>query len=199
MQLILVQKPTVEIITLNEVKNYLRIDNDYDDILLEMLIKSTREAMEAIIQKSVMTQIWKYEVNIDNFAELYNNKMSLPRISDGCIKIPLPKPPVVKIISLTSNEKEISKEYYNLEKDGAKFFLSFAFKKAIEKKSMFPLAITYETGIANDIKHIPYQLKLANLMLVTNAYQERYSYNNDTIISQNVKQLLTPFLNLRIF
>jgi hypothetical protein len=40
---------------------------------------------------------------------------------------------------------------------------------------------------------------LANFMLVANAYQERFSYNSNGIISKGVQQLLDPFLNLRIF
>ena len=45
MKLILIEQPTDEIISLEETKNYLRIDHDFDDDLLKMLIKSTRAAM----------------------------------------------------------------------------------------------------------------------------------------------------------
>lgn len=199
MKLTLVQTPTEEIITLSEVKNYLRIDHDFDDNLLKMLIKSTREAMESIIQKSVMNQIWRYEIGIDALTGFYSDKADFPTISYGCVNIPLPKPPVIKILSLIANGSEVDKEKYMLERIDSKFCLCFSYKKIIERKAIFPIIITYETGIANKVENIPYQLKLANLMLIANAYQERYSYNQNNVISQGVKQLLTPFLNLRIF
>ena len=66
-------------------------------------------------------------------------------------------------------------------------------------KINYPIIIKYKAGISDQAENIPYQLKLANLMLVANAYQERYSYSQNNVISQSVKELLMPFLNLRIF
>lgn len=199
MQLTLVKKPLQEIISLEEVKNYLRIDHDFDDNLLRTLISSTRAAMEAIIQKSIMIQTWEYVLNIDSLADFYSENTELPTISYGVINIPLPKPPVIKIVELTAGGTVINAEHYALEKINTKFCLCFAYRKIMTKNSMFPIVIRYEAGIADKIENVPYQLKLANLMLIANAYQERYSYNQNSIISQGIKQLLTPFLNLRIF
>jgi len=199
MQFTIERRPTEEIVTLNEVKSYLKIDDDYENDILELLIKSTREAIEAIIQKSVISQVWRYEVNMNNLNDCYHKKIGSPDLNGGYIKISLPKPPIIKILSLTSNGKEISEENYSLERENTKFCLCFFFEKVIRKKSMFPIVITYEAGIADSAKNVPYQLKLANLMLIANAYQERYSYDHTTIISKDVKQLLGPFLNLHIF
>ncbi len=56
MNLELIAQPNSEIITLQEVKDYLNIDHDFEDNLLELLIKSTREAIETIVQKSIIKQ-----------------------------------------------------------------------------------------------------------------------------------------------
>jgi hypothetical protein len=60
------------------------------------------------------------------------------------------------------------------------------------------IVIVFDAGISEDPKNVPYQLKLANLMLLSNAYNERYSYKAETVVNPGVRQLLSPFLNLRL-
>ena len=45
MKLNLIQKPNEEIISVQDAKRYMRIDQDYDDGLIGFFIKATREAM----------------------------------------------------------------------------------------------------------------------------------------------------------
>lgn len=198
MQLSLVEKPREEIVSLEEAKNYLRINHDFDDSLLDLFIKSTREAMESIIQKSVMVQTWKYTINNDSICSFNIEEDDFPIICNDIIRIPLPKPPVAKIISVKIDNREIDNQYYRLEKFNSKFCICLSSKKVLNAKRKASIIIEYEAGISNKKENIPYQLKLANLMLVANAYQERYSYNQNSVISQGVKRLLEPFLNLRI-
>jgi uncharacterized phiE125 gp8 family phage protein len=198
MELSLVSGTNNEIVSLEETKNYLRIDHDFDDSLLKMLITSTREAMESITQKSITVRIWKYVVTANCIIDTVENS-NFPVIRNGVIKIPLPKPPVTKIMKVSSAGKEIDRENYLLETLNSRFLLYFFCKKALSGKRKFPVEIIYEAGISAKEENIPYQLKLANLMLISNAYQERYSYNQNSVVSQGVKKLLAPFLDLRIF
>lgn len=198
MQLSLVEKPKDEIVSLSEAKNYLRIDHDFDDSLLDMIIKSTREAMESIIQKSVMVQTWKY--TIENSSIGYKlEEDNFPSICCDTVRIPLPKPPVAKIVNIKIDDREIDSQFYNLKKFNSKFCACLSSEKVLKAKRKSQISIEYEAGISDKTENIPYQLKLANLMLIANAYQERYSYNQNSVISRGVKQLLEPFLNLRIF
>ena len=199
MQLSLVEKPREEIVSLEEAKNYLRISHDFDDQLLNMIIKSTREAMESIIQKSVIIQTWKYTINNDSICCSSIQKDDFPIIRRDVVRIPLPKPPVARIISVKIDDQEIENKHYTLEKIHSKFCLCLSSKKAFNEKRKAAITVEYEAGISDKKENIPYQLKFANLILIANAYQERYSYNQNSVISQGVKQLLEPFLNLRVF
>jgi hypothetical protein len=199
MQLILIEKPTSEIISLEETKNYIRIDHDFDDTLILGLIKTTREAIESIIQKSIMKQVWEYTLNSNSICNFDFGESDYPSIFCDIIRIPLPKPPVTKVFKVEINDHEIEKDSYTLDAVNNKFCLCFSSKKLLNRKNKISIKIKYEAGIAENVENIPYQLKLANLMLVANAYQERFSYKQNGIISQGVKQLLGPFLNLRIF
>jgi hypothetical protein len=199
MQLTLIEKPSGEIISLEEAKNYLRIDHDFDDDLLSMMIKSTREAMESIIQKSIMFQTWRYTIykhSVCNFAPKDND---IAYMHNRSLLIPLPKPPIMKIIKVKAGVTELAKEDYKLRILNSRFCALISYKNISAGEQKFPTEITYEAGISDDVENIPYQLKLANLIMLKNAYQERYSYNVNCIISREVKQLLTQFMDLRIF
>lgn len=199
MKLILIEQPTDEIISLKETKNYLRIDHDFDDDLLKMLIKSTRTAMETIIQKSIMAQTWEYTIDRRSVSNSRYEKRDIANVSCGVITIPLPKSPVVDVLSIKMKGETLETTTYYLEKMGNKCRLILNCKSLVSKKINYPIIIRYKAGISDKAENIPYQLKLANLMLVANAYQERYSYSQNNVISQSVKELLMPFLNLRIF
>ncbi|MCR5224458.1 MAG: head-tail connector protein [Alphaproteobacteria bacterium] len=199
MQLKLIQKPASEIITLEETKNYLRVDHNYDDALILDFIKATREAIEAIIQKSIMKQVWEYHLDNSSICKFDFGDSNYPSIFGDIIRIPLPKPPVMHILSVLIDGKECEGNKYFLEKVSSQFCLCINCKRITGLKRKIDIQVTYEAGIADTVENVPYQLKLANLMLVANAYQERFTYKQSSVISKGVRQLLDPFLNLRIF
>ncbi|MDR2765943.1 MAG: head-tail connector protein [Holosporaceae bacterium] len=198
-QLNLIEKPSKEIISLEETKNYLRIDHDFDDVLILNLIKSTREAVESIIQKSIVKQTWEYVLTSSSIWEQGFYGDDYPSVFGDTMRIPLPKPPIIKVVSVTVGEDELEKRRYSIERMDSKFCLHIKDKKLFNRRNRTVIKIKYEAGIADNVENIPYQLKLANLMLVATAYQERFSYGQSGLISKGVKQLLSPFLNLRFF
>ena len=199
MHLKLVQKPTSEIITLEETKNYLRVDHDFDDALILDFIKGTREAIESIIQKSIMKQVWEYQLDNKALCKCDFGESNYPSVCGDIMRIPLPKPPVMQILSVVADERECIRNEYFLERVCSQFCLCLNGKRIIKQRRKIDICITYEAGISDAVENVPYQLKLANLMLVANAYQERFTYKPNGVISRGVRQLLEPFLNLRIF
>lgn len=199
MQLNLIKKPSCEIITLEEAKNYLRIDHDYDDDLILNFIQATREAIESIIQKSIMKQVWSYQLDNRSICNFDSGESNYPSVFGDIMRIPLPKPPIMEILNVVIDDKVYEKKAYYLDQTGGQFYLCVSCANIIGKKRKVLITIEYAAGIADSVQNIPYQLKLANLMLVANAYQERFSYKQQGVISQGVRQLLEPFLNLRIF
>jgi hypothetical protein len=198
MQLNLIEGPTSEIITLDEVKNYLRIDHDVDDNLISVFIKSTREAIESIIQKSIMKQTWEYVIKNQPLSSFYFGGEDCPNMFKNTFKISLPKPPVRNIICVKSREYEIDPAQCSLDIINNKFCLCIHSRHFFTGKAKISVSVRYEAGISDRVENIPYQLKLANLMLTANAFRERYSYSSNGAAFQGVRQLLSPFLNLRI-
>ncbi|MDR1333898.1 MAG: head-tail connector protein, partial [Holosporaceae bacterium] len=165
MQLNLIEESSGEIITLEETKNYLCINHDFDDSLISILIKSTREALEAIIQKSILKQVWEYKMENQPVSNFYFNSNDYPNIFKNTLKISLPKPPIRKILAVKINEEEIDLNKCSLNTIGDRFCLCIV-NNFLAKKSKISFSIRYETGISDDVGNIPYQLKLANLMLM---------------------------------
>jgi uncharacterized phiE125 gp8 family phage protein len=155
--------------------------------------------MESIIQKSILKQIWEYRLDNYSMCDFDFKESDYPSIFCGTMMIPLPKPPIIKIISVEVDNLEVDSQKYSLEKNRTRFCLCIKDRSIFKSKRRISIAVRYEAGIADSVENIPYQLKLANLMLVANAFQERFSYEQNGVISQGVKQLLSPFLNLRIF
>lgn len=198
MMLSLIKSYDEEIISLEEAKNYLRIEHDVEDKFISGLIKSTREAIEAIIQKSIVLQKWKYEIDSSSMCYLDSGDSGLPCFFCGSVNIALPKPPVINIESVSINNVKLGANAYKLEKMSNKYclYVNYTNERLLDKN--MSVSVIYNAGMAENSENIPYQLKLANLMLLSNAYQERFAYNSANIISSGIKQLLSPFLNMRI-
>ncbi|MDR1561240.1 MAG: head-tail connector protein [Holosporaceae bacterium] len=197
MQLVLIKEPESEIITLEEAKEYLRIDHDFDNALISNLIKTTRETMESIIQKSVLRQTWEYILDNDSVRRFDPDSYDHPSIFCDITRIPLPKSPVIRVISVFINEYKLEERCYSPTEAIGRSYLCINSDKFLEYKEAC-IKITYESGISEKLEKVPYQLKLANLMLLANAYQDRFSPKQEGIVSPGVKQLLSPFINLRI-
>lgn len=72
----LVTPPAVEPITLAQAKNHLRVDIADDDALIGILITAAREACEAFIHGSLITQTWR--VSFDAFPENPLDSIRIP-------------------------------------------------------------------------------------------------------------------------
>jgi uncharacterized phiE125 gp8 family phage protein len=85
----LVTPPTTEPVTLTEIKEYLRVDgNDFDNVLNSLII-AAREYCEVFQNRSFVTQTWEM-------------------ILDGFPKMPLelPRPPLQSVVSITYKDKD---------------------------------------------------------------------------------------------
>jgi uncharacterized phiE125 gp8 family phage protein len=80
----LVTAPTIEPVTLDNVKSMAHIDHDVEDEILTNWIKAGREIAENFQSRSYITQTW--ELTFDEFP---------------CLPILLPRSPVVSVTSVT--------------------------------------------------------------------------------------------------
>ncbi len=111
------------------------------------------------------------------------------------VKIPMPRPPVLDIVKVVVDDKIVDNRKIRLEKINNTFFLYINNIRNFENAKK--IEIIYDAGIALFPTSVPYQIKLANLMLVANAYQDKY--HSTYQMPCGIRELLSPFLNLRIF
>ena len=82
MRLRLKTPPSVEPVSLEEAKNYLKVETADDDTLISSLIKSARELIERYLRKALITQTW--EMVLD----------------DGGSMVVIPRPPLQSVTSI---------------------------------------------------------------------------------------------------
>lgn len=78
--------PTVEPITLLEAKEFMRVDNDDENPLIESLISVAREKIESDTKRAIAAQTLRY--NLDSFP--WDSRV-----------ISIPRPPLVAVSSIT--------------------------------------------------------------------------------------------------
>lgn len=180
-----------EILSLNEVKNYLRTDHTSDDELIKNLIKTARETIEKFLNKSIALHTYKMTVDREKFTYLTFEDLHKPMFFDGVIRMPLSRPPIVKILKFEINKRTIQPIDFKVEELNSSTFLTTSLKLSEAEAS--EISIEYKAGF----KEIPYQIKLAALMLVANVYESRFS-SDMLVFNRNIKNLLTPFMRLAV-
>lgn len=71
-----VVEPTAEPFTLDQMKAYLRVDDDADDEFISALISASRERLEDLTGRCLMQQQWQF--GLDSFPR-YKGQLTLPR------------------------------------------------------------------------------------------------------------------------
>jgi len=88
-----------EIITPNDVKNYVRIDTDFDDSLITYLIIAARIQAESYISRDIVAKSRTY---------------FLSEVG-ACQQFALPFPPIDEIVSVKSGDKDLEYDKIGLE------------------------------------------------------------------------------------
>lgn len=90
MKLSVYTAPTVEPVTLQELKNQARIDDNTDDSGLALYIKTARETYELMTRRALCTRT--YELTLDNWP--------------GGRRIRLPHPPLASVTSISYTDED---------------------------------------------------------------------------------------------
>ena len=201
MQLTILTEPTEEMITPAEVKKYLCLDHDDDDTLISQLITTTRNALESMVQKTILPTTLQYEIMGKSIRHVLSPGNYLYPHTDGAsIIVPLPKPPVIELerVELFRNGsfiREMESKNCKLERENSQFFVKiYGFRNRL---SYYRFRIIYRAGMGSS-ENIPHALKLANLLLTAHAYRNRFRYDSADFMPTSVRQLLTPFLTWRL-
>jgi uncharacterized phiE125 gp8 family phage protein len=167
----ILHRADIEIFRLPEVKNYLRISHDYDDMWLGELINSSIEAAENFLRlKLVATRI----------ETIFQAPQS------RTIKLPLM--PIARIISLTAKISEAKTELIE----------NYEIDEGILKLQHLPtnqsLKVEYIAGFEDQSK-IPSAIRQGILLHTAQTYESQGSASS---ISSEVERLYQPYRRMRI-
>lgn len=150
MYLRLVTPPTIEPVTLEEVKLHLRVDGTEEDSLISALITAARQKAEEYTKRAFITQSWE---------------LALDSVSG---KVYLPRPPIQTINKVTLDGEIIVTENYSLI--GQDVFYP---KIPLNAVNPAGLVIRYTSGYGSNATDVPQAIRQAILMLVAHMYEAR--------------------------
>lgn len=215
--LFLVTGPTVEPITLDDAKNFLRIDasDTSDDTLITALIKAARSLVEAHTNRALLTQTWDYWM--DSFPPSQHGQRAgwwdgvregaLSSIVEAQGTIRLPKAPLQTVNSIT---------YYDTTDTAQTTDLStLVIQSEIEPAAIFPkigqiwpvslrgrqaVKVRFIAGYGDNATSLPGDIIQAVRILVAHFYENRGVMVESRLAEMpfSVQALLLPYRMMRL-
>ncbi|MEM4234908.1 MAG: head-tail connector protein [Candidatus Methanomethylicaceae archaeon] len=159
----LLTPPAVEPISLSEIKLHLRIDGTSEDTLLNVLITTARQHVEAITRRALIQQQW--QLILDDWW-------------DDVLELPLP--PLISVDSLTYkdasggiNTMPSSDYIYETVGIGRLRLAKGKSFPSVELYSIGAIKITFTAGYGSDGVDVPEPIRHAIRLLVGHYYENR--------------------------
>jgi uncharacterized phiE125 gp8 family phage protein len=165
--IVLYQAPSVEPLSVDEVKAYLRIDGNTEDALITSMIKSARTTAEKYMGLSLISQKWKL-----SFDDICAQEIELPY--GPVVGIDL-----VKLYDAQNAETTFSTGNYYLTSGN----LSIYFR---EIPSSQRVEIIYSTGFGASAGAVPELIKQGILAHIAFMYERKFVSNQATEVAKNL-------------
>lgn len=185
MRIELVERPEIAPVTLQEAKDYCKIDTDVDDDIVLRLINGATQYVESYCNTSLITQTKIVWLNPSDVDYKYNY-------------VDLPIGPIIEIDELNSygqtNTETLADVHYTLS--GRRLFWDNGYYWPSDVRGFDSYAVTALVGYGDDAESVPEDIKNAILMLVANWYQNREATPleaQDKTIPYSVTAKLAPF------
>ena len=195
--------PSVEPVSLQEVKEYLRLEDGVDERLLRPFVETARRFAEEYLNRSLMQTT--YNLFIDGYDEmadpLFEGVRTGPYLNYYKNFIVLPKSPVISVTAVsTFNDEDTETTFAS-----TRYFLDNVREPArivLRQGETFPTAlrvanaikVVYVAGYSNAFA-IPEPIKLAMLQHIAHLYEHRGDmYEAQTPMPVMVKNLYAPYV-----
>jgi uncharacterized phiE125 gp8 family phage protein len=156
------------LVTLEEARLHVRIDNDADDATLTRLIKSARRMCERLTNRAFVNQTWKASVDyIDNNFSFYCQKR---------FYLPFGKIQAIESVTTYGTDNDavvIDPGDYRIYGNQFIFNDNFNFGYAQSFRTYGALQIQWIAGYGVSADDVPEELKEAILLLVCHWYENR--------------------------
>lgn len=176
--------PSVEPISLTEIKAFLRISGSDEDDVLTILGKSARESVELYTGRCLITQTWK--LVLDGFPNagiihpdgegVYDMPSNAAISALGYID--LPKQPIQSVTSITTynisnTSSTFNSSAYGLDVSGGRIFLKSGYAWPVDLRDYQAVEVLFVAGYGADGTSVPSAIKQAILNYVSSMYESR--------------------------
>lgn len=181
----LVTAPTQEPVTIEEVKQHLRVDITDDDWYIESLIKGARQYCESFMKRAILTQTWDYQ-----FDAWPANTIYLPWT-----------PYLQSVTSVTyvdedGNSATVSSSNYIVDLMNGRIVLTSTGEwPSVTLRAVAGVTVRYVAGWSdNDV--VPQPIKHAMMLLIGDWYEQREHTVVGTVrmsMAYGIDALLWPY------
>lgn len=173
MALVEVTPPAAPAVLLEDVKLYLRLDHDAEDLLLESLVEAATEYAETALGQQLVNATWRYE--LDCFPET----------------IRLPLPPLSSVTSIIYDDVDgtaqtLAAAMYTVDADSrpARIVPAYGEVWPVTYDHLAAVRILFIAGYGVSAAFVPDNIQTAIKMLAAHWYQHREPTISGTIIAQ---------------
>lgn len=159
-------KPVKEIYTLQEVKDYLRVDDNAEDTLISTLITASREAAENYLNQALISQTITEK---------------LDRLVDSTIYLSVS--PLISVTSFEYKDSQDTTQTFPSSKyvvdtfqEPARIKLAYSQSWPTTYGNINDVTITYTAGYDTEPSGVPANIKQAILLMIGDAYDNRQDY-----------------------
>lgn len=182
-QIVQIVAPAIEPVSLAEMKDFLLVENNNDDVFITLLIKAVRQNVEKYLKRSLITQQWK--LTLDQF--------------NNTDYITLPYPFVqsinsIKTFDLDNSVTTVDESIYSLVSQN-RIVLNFGAQWPYLLRDRAAVEITYTAGYGDDATDVPESIRLAIMLWVSAAYYQRGLCSMPTDCETSLKLHRIPTVN----
>lgn len=192
---------STRIISVDEMKDYLRVDTADDDTLIGELIDTATEMARDYTRRAILEET--LELTMDGFSDYGIDETRLGRGIHNLSKsaalgygneFNLPFPPIVSITSITTfntaNESAVySADNYELDETGGRVYLNQSQTWPVNLRDREAVKVRYIAGYGSSATGIPLAIKQAIRQHTAHMYECRQS----CAIPKDCKALLSPY------
>lgn len=191
MALVMTGAPALEPVTVSEAKEHLRVDGNFEDVLITSLIVTSRLHVEAALGLALLQQDWKLVLD------------AWPK--DGAVKLPL------RPVSAVTDVSVFDAEGATVSVPSSDYVVDVASSPArlAPKGSGWPnpgqrlngIEIAFRAGYGAAATDVPAPIRQAVLLLVAHWYENREPIaigSSSVAIPESVSQLLKPYRMVRL-
>jgi uncharacterized phiE125 gp8 family phage protein len=178
MGLQLLTPPAQEPISIGEAKEHLRVTQDTENTLIDVMISAARERAELVSRRALVTQTWKYVT--DAWPTLPTQALSWQSDQDDFV---LPFPPLITVSSVVYYDTAgapttLPSSTYIVDTASQPGRISLAYAKAWPSTALQPkngIAITFDAGYGA-AGAVPAMFKVAIKAIVAHWFENREAF-----------------------